>query len=490
MPTIAIPNYSAVSPATGGARVDAQAAAAPFGALAQAGGQIANVGQMLGQIALERQQHVNQGILANEDTIRRNTFAEIQEYAAQNQGQPEAWDKFAKQKWQEYQNGRTSRAEADGWGPDVKESDELQMKEFSSRANIAFDAERSKALVRQSNARLEANAVTLMSSGDEAGAMKSIGDMNLFEDQRKTVANRVIYQTISGFIASDPVSVLDRLQEQTDAGKPKNWGALDENQRLTLMNEARSAVSKNQRDNYQSLIDGLNSGDVATADQLQGMVNGKLLTATQRNAYLKAYAHGNPTTDPVKIGSLLSDIHNYDPTKDADYSKQGALLARIATGGFPQNVQTQADALMKEKSNPDSVLNSDVAKDAMRYVDQAFNMEVFGKYKRVKLAANGQPALDKENDYKPVIEVDAADFAKASELRSRVQGGLTQFLRDNPKATPEQAQKYVTGFVMGDVQKAGASSLFSAPKPSTINASDDAAAKRDKLNALLKSLNQ
>lgn len=184
MPTIQIPNFQPVNAAVGGRALDAQAAAAPWGAVAQAGAAIADSGALLARYRQNQQNHVNAGILANEDTIRRNTFSEIQEYAAQNQSSPEAWDKFAQEKWTTYKEGRTSRAQQNGWDKNVMRVDSVESDTYMARANIMFGAERSKALVRQANGRLEVQAETFVRSGDTKQAAAIVDSMNLAPEEK------------------------------------------------------------------------------------------------------------------------------------------------------------------------------------------------------------------------------------------------------------------------------------------------------------------
>lgn len=194
MATIPIASLRGVNPAQTPNRVDSQGAGAAFAGLAQLGSGIAQVGDTLSRIAIDRQMHVNKGILANEDIIRQNTFAEVEKFAAENKGSPETWDAFAKEKWAEYEDGRQQRMQAEGWGPAVKEQDTLDMQQFSARANRLFDAQKNKALVRQSNARMDSLAQRYADNGDFQMAAQVIRQTDRYDDEKNTMIDRVIDQ--------------------------------------------------------------------------------------------------------------------------------------------------------------------------------------------------------------------------------------------------------------------------------------------------------
>jgi hypothetical protein len=192
MATIPVASLREVNPAQAPQRADSQSASAMFGGLANLGQGVAQVGDVLGQIAMDRQMHVNKGILANEDIIRQNTFAEVEKFTAANKGNPETWDAYAKEKWTEYEDGRQQRIQSEGWGPAVREQDTMDMQQFSARANRVFDTEKNKALIRQSNARLDSLAQNYANSGDYETAAKVIRETDRYDDEKDAMVQSVI----------------------------------------------------------------------------------------------------------------------------------------------------------------------------------------------------------------------------------------------------------------------------------------------------------
>lgn len=165
-----------------GIKADAGRAAAGDYANIQMAGAMQQTARVLEGISMQRQAHIDRGLLASEDTIRNKTAAEVQTYMDNNQGTPEAWGDFHKQTWKAYEDGRATRSK--DWSPRLKQEDDIQLEDFRSVSGINFATKQNTALIRQANARLEANADTRLDNGDVQGAVDSVRKMNLTEPQR------------------------------------------------------------------------------------------------------------------------------------------------------------------------------------------------------------------------------------------------------------------------------------------------------------------
>ena len=165
-----------------GIKADAGAAMAGARANSQFAGALQQTAQVMAGIVAQRQAHIDRGLLAKEDSIRRKTAAEIQTYMDNNQGTPEAWQKFHDDTWKAYDDGRNARAK--GWSPQLKSIDDIQTEEFRTESGIRFSTQQNKALIAQANARLEANGDMKLMDGDVNGALQSYGAMNLTPDRK------------------------------------------------------------------------------------------------------------------------------------------------------------------------------------------------------------------------------------------------------------------------------------------------------------------
>lgn len=153
-------------------------------AIAQMGRALQDVGGTIGRFAIQKAEHVNRGILANEETIRMQTAANIQDYAMKNADKPETWQAFADSAWKGYEQGRTSRQKAEKWAPDVVNANRLATQDYQARFGIDFQKQTSAGLIRQSNSRLMGNAEEKLRAGDYAGYVATVNTMNLYDDQK------------------------------------------------------------------------------------------------------------------------------------------------------------------------------------------------------------------------------------------------------------------------------------------------------------------
>lgn len=153
VPLSAVPQAPALAP-----RGDAGAYNATNRAVTQAGAALADVGQALGRFAMQKQEQVNRGLLASEETIRMETAASVESYAAANPDKPETWEEFRKSAWKGYEAGRAKRVKEQKWGPAVVEQDNLLAKSYQAETGVRFRTMQDKAMIRQANGRLAANA--------------------------------------------------------------------------------------------------------------------------------------------------------------------------------------------------------------------------------------------------------------------------------------------------------------------------------------------
>lgn len=179
VPLSAVPQAPALAP-----RGDAGAYNATNRAVTQAGAALVDVGQALGRFAIQKQEQVNRGLLASEETIRMETAASVEAYATANPDKPETWEEFRKSAWKGYEQGRAKRVKEQKWGPAVVEQDNLLTKSYQAETGVRFRTMQDKAMIRQANGRLAANAREHLASGNVKAAVASINGMTLFDDQR------------------------------------------------------------------------------------------------------------------------------------------------------------------------------------------------------------------------------------------------------------------------------------------------------------------
>jgi hypothetical protein len=437
IPTVAL---SEVRQAPGGAvRLDASPFLLDAGqlnagnrALVQAGNALQGTAEILDRFAQQKQTQVNRGILANEENIRMQTASQIEEFTASNVDAPEKWAKFSSDTWKGYETARAKRQTQQQWGPQVRQIDDQAYTDYRTRTGVELNQRQNQAIIRQSNARLEANAVMKMGSGDENGAMAAINGMNLYADQRLAVAQRVTYQALLGTVNRDPQGLIAALEDKTPTGQPRQYKVLEDGQRYTLAQMARGAISQQRTDFQTDIAERRFAGELIGDSELKmAVAAGKVSPAWARGFQKQQLRDlgGDVPTDAqtTELVTLNNDISRFDPATASD-GEYETLLRRTAL--LPKLYAADAHAKLTEKKEKTSPLNSPVAKDITQMNDENFAAGIYGNPKKKVKEGN-----------KVVVQTDPVGLAMAQKARAVVQDHMDKFAKDNPQATREQALK-------------------------------------------------
>lgn len=254
-------------------------------ALVGAGNALQGVGEFIGRFAQQKQEQVNKGLLASEETIRMETAAQIEEYAAKNQGNPETWGKFRTDTWKAYETGKAVRQKAQGWGPAVVAQDKVMTQSYVAETGIRFNAQQNAALIRQSNSRLMANAQTKLRSGDYDGYVAAVEQMNLAPDQKEPMIRSGLEEGLYK-IASNQ---LDAIRELPPAQ------AIDAYNRFTT--DLKEKDGKTYK-NYEFEAGGLSLGGRVN---LESMTNARI-----REAQRQMDINGRRLVSEIRLGRATS----------------------------------------------------------------------------------------------------------------------------------------------------------------------------------------
>jgi hypothetical protein len=307
-----------------------------FAAQERVAGAVAGLGNVLSDAAVKMQQASDYRHLANLDNQMEQAWGSYNDALNENSDEGKWVDSWKKTLAETVKQVTPKNAD-----PSLKQRFELRAKEFEATTTVAMGHRAQRSGVVKARAAGIARDEQLWHEGDEVNALENIKAMKslglLHEDEAQRMAERgktkMARQQAFAAINANPVDAHEKLSEKTDSGRWRNWPALDEDDRTTLITRARWETTARQTAAYSDLIDGLNSGDVKTPEQLQQLVDSKLITPRQMKSYVTAYRKGQVNVDPIEVGQLLSDITNYDPKSDPDMTKRAALLGRIATGG-------------------------------------------------------------------------------------------------------------------------------------------------------------
>lgn len=390
------------------------------------------------------------------------------------------------EEWQKKLDARVSKMLPKAAGPLFREQLETTVNQYKVRSSSEVAQQAKAAGVEKAKITGMTRTNQLWRNGDAAGAEANLREMAslgliLSEEIPGMVqkgVSRMEAQQATNLINNDPIAASEALSEKTETGRWKNFKQLDEDERLTLQNHARTRTTAMQSEAYQGMIDGLSNGEVLPPEVLQEMVDSKVIKASQRKTYEAAYRHGTFNTDPEAIGSLFTELNKYDPQNDPHQTERAKLLGKIATSGFPTNVQSEANQLLGKKSDPLNPLNSAVAKDAFQAIDQRFGLGIYGKYEsRYFDPSSGQWTT----------KVDAKVYEEAMIKKRRVEDATRKFITDNPKATAEQVNQFVGQVQLSDTVKTGRQMILgdAVVIPDATRANETAAAKAARLDAIL-----
>lgn len=152
------------------------------GAIGQA---ISEVGDLMMNLALRRRDLDDKGKLADEETRRMNVAGGIQKYMTENPDKPETWGQVRAAAWQSYDKDRAVRQQKEGWRPRLIKADDRSYSDYRTRIDTTYGIDEAKGMIRKSNAKIQANAEMKLRSGDHAGFVASVEQMNLFPDQKE-----------------------------------------------------------------------------------------------------------------------------------------------------------------------------------------------------------------------------------------------------------------------------------------------------------------
>ena len=458
---------------------DFNALDAPNRADAGMGAAIGDAGREVGDFAMKLQSAVNYGMAADADRQMREAAAEFQQsrVGRTDEDQWEAqWKEKSDQVWQGIQD--TMRL-----GPGLRRQLSVNFKDWQSANGIEVATMANKQRINRAVDRVGLAADEAARDGDEHGIVSAFDgavDNHLMlpeqaDKLKKEYLTKVDEYAARNFIMNNPAGAVDFLEQQTKDKKYVNLPRLTADQRQTLINTAKVAFTKFQTDNYDDLIAGLQQGQVKTPVELTSLVATNVISAKQRKSYEAAYLHGSYNTSVDSIGKVFSDLNNYDPQKDPQFKDRAKLLGVIATSGFPQNVQTEMNALLQQKTDPKHVLNSPVAKDAFEGIDQRFRLGLYGKFET--------KVEDKEGNVRTVVNPKV--YESAMQVKRRVEDAARKFLNDNPQATAEQVNDFVSNVQMSNVVRTGRQTLLGALGAGLPAVNETADEKKARLDAIL-----
>lgn len=456
MPRIPLASFTPTATPEGSARANL-GMFDPLARAAESIGQSArDIGQGMVQFQLKKDAAVNYATLADADRTLKSSFVSFQDELESNGDETT----FVPE-WQKRMTEVEKNLGMEKMAPVVRERLSVQLKDWQVQTTAAVRSQatareisRSKALVTDAaDYDLKLGDVDGYSEKIRGGEARGLFSAKEAQDLVKSGSMKAQYYQATNLILKAPMEAIDALKDETDGGKWRNYPDLDESQRKTLVDSANVAVQRVRAETYQDLIMRMNGGELIGDKELEGFVVQKLMTPTQardikRNQSKQAGLAG--VAGGVFSG-LLTDINAYDPRGDGTNEVYANLAIRVA--GLPPGLKEDAYSRLKDKKDPASPMNTQVARDAMSQVDSSFRAGLFGQYETQELDTKTGVMTKK---------TDAKAYQAALDKKVKVEDALTEYFRANPKATRVDAMAYVGKLQEADIAKQGMG-FFVAP---------------------------
>lgn len=452
--------FQANSPSVG-IKADFGALDAPNRANAQSSQNIGRIGVELGDFALKMQAAVNYGIEADADRKMRKTMAEFQQ-SRQGRTDENQWEAEWKEKSDQL---LSSISEESPIGPDLKRKLTENFKDWQTSGAIEVRMMANKQAINRATERAGQAADEAARDGDEQGVNLAIDgavDHGLLMPEvaakmKRQYLTKIDEYAAKNFIMANPMSAEDFLGEKTEVGKYVNLPRLTPDQRYSLLQQAKGAVVQKRTDYQNEIATRRFGGELIGDAELEGAVKSRIVTPAWARAFKKQQAldlgkGGSSEDQALAFAEVRSAILAYDPDKDggAEYSKlftQAQLL--------PERMATDAINLLKQKNEKTGPLNTPVARDVFKVIEERFDAGLYGKFKVKQETRND--AGQWTGFYH--VATDGREFDAAVHRKMKVLDAARKYLADNPNATAEEANRFVSSVQTTEVVNTGRQAL-------------------------------
>lgn len=445
----------------GGTQLNAAPLLAVGGAKAAVGSGLQDVSNVLQVFGEKMQAATNTADIIEAQNKMQQTQAAYSDEMATNQDEQTwvpGWQKNVSEL-------KTSILDNGKLAPDVREHLQNQLSQWESTSTTQIATQANVRSIQRQKARLMTVADDNWKNGDfdqgkqAIDAMVGAGLVNPDEavDIVKAGRVKVDVNNVNRGIGVDPIGTFDALNDQTDGGRWRNFTALDENQRESLKVEARRQISAVRVETVNDLVDRRNSGEIIGTAELQKLVDGRKLNATQMRWILQEQARskGDPGNLP-EFSKLLSEIDGYDKTKDPTNEKFAELTGRRMA--LPPEMREEAQRRLDAKLKPDSAAITG-SHEVLKYVDELLDNGAFGPVKgTIEEKTPGKFFGTNTTTRK----VGPEDIEKAYGQAIELKRDLQRFMQANPNADSVTQRDYIDKLTRGKVNAQAATPLLNA----------------------------
>lgn len=409
---------------------------AEFEGMQQFGRGVSSAANDLAQIAHKMEYGNYVAKSAETDRKVKTAWTAYQEKMTTEPGSPEKWAKG----WNDMYAKVRKDVPLEGLSKSSRLRIEQQMADFQMDSTAQISAQATKQRIRNGAAEITASASLDLKNGDWHGYEAKINEgasAGFFEPsmQIKLLEDGRVQFDVEGAnkaINENPIAATDALEAKTDGGKWQNYKNVSENQRLSLLVEAKRRTSDLRAETSRGIYERRSNGELIEPGELEALVGQGLITPHQsKNIMNEQKRSGDDPAVMPKFSAALRSVSDYDPRKDPEKTQFAQLVQDRAW--FPADMKQE----LEKRLNAQVSLSSDktVGDVSVRsYVNAMLDDGIFGDIGKF-------PADDK----KAGKVRDPSAYQQAHATHVEIMGSLQQFMSENPTATPTQQREFVDG---------------------------------------------
>jgi hypothetical protein len=327
----AVPGAESAQTPSNRPKLDMGAMTAPARGRMAIAGAVGQLGDVAGQFAFKMQEARNSAAISHADLVMSKAKDDFQQYMAQN---PDDWKNWGA-KWEDTANSARDKVFTDMDGrtvsPVVRRRLEQAFPAWNQMVGSEVGMASTKAEIGDIRSTVNLAATLAAQQGNEPKAIEtwnSPAAKRAFPEAERNANLEQVGQVadlaaaVNG-INANPAATLSDLEDKTDKGNYRNFKRLTEEQRYSLVGEARERVNQQQGENLQGFIDRVATNPMSPPGdaELQQAVKAKAITARGANSIRALVKKSNIEESPDWALILDMQVHDHDFTTDPEPEK-------------------------------------------------------------------------------------------------------------------------------------------------------------------------
>ena len=337
MAKIQLQYFTPSQTASSNVRADPSLLSAESRGIQQLGKAVSDAGQLVNNMALQKQAHLDKGYLANEEIERAKTQRQIDKFQEDNIGDYKAWEPESDRLWGLYEKEQADRVKTGNGSRSAVNGDVRNYQLEREASRIATQAAVNVAQIAESNENIMQSAYQYYEMGDVTNAVKKVYDLNASTADKTAQALKMVAE-------SEKTKMALRVSEALELSPAEQKKAL---------NDIAAELSERDSDqnfvNGQVLIENPDSGEIVNGGILMSdrvAFRDKALelarsaqNAMERNAY--------DLVPFIRMGDSVDQLIA-DGIKAGDFDAE-TVQGFSRTFDYEQGVYSENQAALKNK---------------------------------------------------------------------------------------------------------------------------------------------